>query len=68
MKINQTEELYKLLEEKVQEFNSPKFIEADPISIPHQFDRKEDIEIAGFLVAIIAWGQRKTILKKNCFK
>lgn len=65
MKINQTEELYKLLEEKVQEYNSPKFIEADPISIPHQFDRKEDIEIAGFLVAIIAWGQRKTILNNG---
>ena len=35
----------------------------DPISIPHQFSKKEDIEIAGFLSATIAWGQRTTILK-----
>ncbi len=38
------------------------FIESDPISIPHKFSKKEDIEIAGFLAATIAWGQRKTII------
>lgn len=65
MKINQKQELYKLLEEKVQKYNSQKFIEDDPISIPHQFEQKEDIEISGFLIAIIAWGQRKTILNNG---
>src|SRR6185436_5168411 len=41
----------------------PEFIASDPISIPHLFSKKEDIEIAGFFAATIAWGQRPTILK-----
>lgn len=51
------------LEEKVEQYNRPSFIECDPISIPHQFTEKQDIEIAGFLAATIAWGNRKTIIK-----
>lgn len=54
-----------LLEEKVDEFNSSSFIEADPISIPHQLSKKEDIEIIGFIMATIAWGNRKSILKSG---
>src|SRR5690625_7247639 len=53
------------LDFKVEEFNQPEFIETDPVQIPHLFDKKEDIEIAGFLVATIAWGNRKTILKNG---
>jgi uncharacterized protein (TIGR02757 family) len=56
-------ELKEFLDEKVELFNRPEFIESDPISIPHQFSRKEDIEISGFLTATIAWGNRKMILK-----
>jgi uncharacterized protein (TIGR02757 family) len=52
------------LDEKVALFNRPNFIELDPISIPHRFTKKQDIEIAGFFAAILAWGQRKTILNK----
>ena len=52
------------LDEKVAQFNRPNFIELDPISIPHRFSKKQDIEIAGFFAAILAWGQRKTILNK----
>ena len=52
------------LDEKVVQFNRPNFIELDPISIPHRFSKKQDIEIAGFFAAILAWGQRKTILNK----
>lgn len=55
--------LRKFLEEKSHQYNSPAFIETDPISIPHIFSRKEDIEIAGFLTATISWGQRPTILR-----
>jgi len=51
------------LEEKTILFNGPDFIKSDPISIPHLFSKKEDIEIAGFLTATIAWGQRPSILK-----
>ena len=39
------------------------FLEQDPIQIPHSFSKKEDIEIAGFLVASIAWGNRISIIK-----
>jgi len=56
-------ELKDFLDEKVNLYNHPKFIESDPIQIPHQFSRKEDIEIAGFLTATIAWGNRKSIIK-----
>ena len=55
-------ELKSFLEEKYIKYNRLNFIESDPISIPHQFTKKEDIEIAGFLAATIAWGQRITII------
>ncbi|MBV7268083.1 TIGR02757 family protein [Winogradskyella luteola] len=56
-------ELKIFLDEKVHLYNNPKFIESDPIQVPHQFSKKEDIEIAGFLTATIAWGNRKSIIK-----
>lgn len=56
-------ELKEFLDSKVSQYNTLDFIESDPIAIPHQFNNKEDIEIAGFLVATIAWGNRKSILK-----
>ena len=55
-------ELKDFLDEKVALYNHPNFIETDPIQIPHQFSIKEDIEIAGFLAATIAWGNRKMII------
>ena len=55
-------ELKSFLDEKVLLYNNPKFIESDPIQIPHGFSLKEDIEIAGFLSATIAWGNRKMII------
>ena len=57
------QEIYQLLEEKYNQFNRKSFIESDPISIPHLFSKKEDIEIAAFISATIAWGQRVTINK-----
>ena len=55
-------ELKEFLDEKVTLYNNPSFIESDPIQIPHLFTVKEDIEIAGFLSATIAWGNRKMII------
>lgn len=46
----------------VERYNHPEFIEADPISIPHQFTQLQDIEIIGFWISMLAWGQRKTII------
>ena len=51
------------LESLYNKYNNTSFIELDPISIPHKFSKREDIEIAGFLSATIAWGNRKAILK-----
>lgn len=56
-------ELKELLENTVDRYNQPSFIEEDPICIPHQFSAKEDIEIAGFLAATIAWGKRDMIIR-----
>lgn len=55
-------ELKEFLDEKVVLYNNPTFIESDPIQIPHAYTLKEDIEIAGFLAATIAWGNRKMII------
>lgn len=51
-----------LLDEKHLKYNNRSFIENDPISIPHLFTKKEDIEVAAFLAATIAWGNRKSII------
>ncbi|SNR34003.1 TIGR02757 family protein [Lutibacter flavus] len=56
-------ELKEFLDEKVLEYNQPKFIESDPIQIPHRYNLKEDIEISAFLTSTIAWGNRKMIIK-----
>jgi uncharacterized protein (TIGR02757 family) len=58
-------ELIYFLNKKVDEYNQPFFIEADPISIPHAFSKKQDIEVAGFFAAIFAWGNRTTIINKS---
>lgn len=58
-------QLKEFLDEKVVVYNNPNFIESDPIQIPHLFTLKEDIEIAGFLVATIAWGNRKSIINNG---
>lgn len=54
-----------MLQQKVNTYNQPAFIAADPIAIPHLFSKKQDIEIAGFFAAIFAWGNRTTILQKS---
>lgn len=63
-KENRISELKEFLDAKVQQFNQIGFIENDPVSIPHRFSKKQDIEIAAFFAAVLAWGQRKTIIAK----
>ncbi|RYZ22993.1 MAG: TIGR02757 family protein [Chitinophagaceae bacterium] len=53
------------LDRKVAEYNVPSFIPADPISVPHRFTQRADIEIAGFFAALFAWGNRTTIINKS---
>jgi len=52
------------LDEKVLYYNQPSFIANDPVSIPHAFRKKQDIEISGLFAAVLAWGQRVTIIRK----
>jgi uncharacterized protein (TIGR02757 family) len=57
--------LKEFLDRKVDQYNQPSFIKDDPISLPHLFTKKQDIEIAGFFAAIFAWGNRTTIIQKT---
>jgi uncharacterized protein (TIGR02757 family) len=62
--VKRVEDLKDFLDQKSAQFNKPGFIEHDPISIPHLFKKKQDKEIAGLFAATLAWGQRKTIVRK----
>ena len=55
-------QIKRLLDAKVKEYNTPTFIAKDPISVPYQFSKKQDIEIAAFFAAILAWGNRTSII------
>ena len=63
--LNDSRRLADFLNRKADEYNQPSFIADDPISIPHQFTQKQDIEIAGLFASIFAWGNRTTIIKKT---
>ena len=58
-------ELKDFLDFKAEQYENPRFLEYDPIQIPHKFSQKEDIEIIGFLIATIAWGNRKSIISNG---
>lgn len=62
--LNRQESIKKILDQKVKQYNKIEFIIKDPICIPHQFKKKQDIEIAAFFAAIFAWGNRTTIINK----
>lgn len=64
MLIPEADRLAAWLDEKSALFNRPEFIQNDPISIPHRFTQLQDIEISAFFAAVLAWGQRKTIINK----
>lgn len=58
-------EIKEFLDAMVDKYNNPAFIDSDPISIPHHYELKEDIEISGFLAATFAWGNRTMIIKNS---
>lgn len=57
--------LRNLLIQKAAAYNRREFIVTDPIVVPHRFHKKQDIEIAGFFAAILAWGNRKSIINST---
>jgi uncharacterized protein (TIGR02757 family) len=63
--LNTRKELRNFLEKNVRVYNDPSFIPADPISVPHRFCKKQDIEIAGLFSAVFSWGNRTTIIRKS---
>ena len=54
-----------LLDDKVAQYNCREFIANDPVSFPHSFDRREDVEVVALLASVIAWGNRKMILRSG---
>lgn len=54
-----------LLEEQHDRFNRAEFIPGDPIALPHSLSLAADREIIGFWVAMLAWGNRKSILNSG---
>ena len=58
------ENIKAFLDSKVVQYNHPGFIKNDPVYIPHLFTKKQDIEIMGLWAAVLAWGQRVTIINK----
>lgn len=58
-------DLKDFLDEKYVQYNRIDFIKDDPIQIPHLFSKKQDVEIMGFITAVLAWGQRITIINKS---
>lgn len=56
--------IHQQLESAYKKYHKKDFIPLDPISLPHQFTLTQDIEIVGFFAAVLAWGQRKTIINK----
>jgi uncharacterized protein (TIGR02757 family) len=65
--MEEPEKLKAFLDAKVKMYNQPAFIEKDPVCIPHAFSKKQDIEISGLFAAVLAWGNRTTIIN-NCKK
>jgi uncharacterized protein (TIGR02757 family) len=60
-----SDQLKTFLDTKAALYNQPWFIATDPVSVPHLFTRKQDIEIAGLFAAIFSWGARATIINKS---
>lgn len=56
-------ELKAFLDAKTLQYQRPDFLSSDPIQIPHRFQDQSDIEIAAFLTATIAWGNRLSIIR-----
>ena len=65
MKTKDQKSLKEFFDEKVNQYNRISFIKDDPVCIPHLFNKKADIEIAGFFAAVFAWGNRTTIIQKS---
>jgi uncharacterized protein (TIGR02757 family) len=58
-------EIKQLLEQKSEEYQNPAFIQSDPLSIPKKFENQNDIEITALWIAVLSWGNRKSIINSG---
>ncbi|MDR0385073.1 MAG: TIGR02757 family protein [Prevotellaceae bacterium] len=58
-----TDDIKAVLDEYSARINTPEFIDSDPVLFVHKYQLLQDIEIAGILSAINAWGRRDMILR-----
>lgn len=52
------------LEKLTEKYETAEFIKDDPVQFPHRFNNPKDIETAAFLASLLAYGNRKTFIKK----
>lgn len=52
------------LDKLAQKYETEAFIKDDPILFIHKFKTKKDIELAGFIASLLAYGSRKQFIKK----
>lgn len=64
MKTTDFQEIKTILDEALDLYHHPSFIAEDPISVPHQYSIRQDIEISGLFSALFAWGKRSTSIRK----
>jgi uncharacterized protein (TIGR02757 family) len=53
------------LDEQADKYERPAFVDGDPIQVARSFSKLQDVEIAAFFSAIIAWGNRKIIVRNG---
>ena len=54
-------QLKQLLDDLYRRYSRPAFLSTDPISIPHEYRRPDDCEVAAFVAASLAYGNVKQI-------
>lgn len=52
------------IDKLVQTYETKEFFYDDPVGVPNRFSDKKDIEIAGFISSLVAYGRREVFLKK----
>ena len=52
------------LDKLVEKYETVDFIKNDPIQFCHRYKKKEEIELAGFIASLFAYGNRKIFIKK----
>lgn len=52
------------LDNLVEKYETVNFIKDDPVQFPHRYKSKEDIELAGFIASLFAYGNRKMFIAK----